>query len=76
MGGRDDSPRHRQVLELLQRGYSYDDVAATLGVSINTVRTHVRVIYERLGVTTKVEAVMTGLELGIIDLAAPSGQKR
>lgn len=59
--------RQREILVLLQHGHSYDDIGTALGLSVNTVRSHVRALYERLGVATKVEAVMIGMELGIID---------
>lgn len=59
--------RQREILALLQHGHSYDDIGTALGLSVNTVRSHVRALYERLGVATKVEAVMIGLELGIIE---------
>ena len=55
--------RQREILKLLQSGHSYGDIALALDVSVNTVRTHVRTIYERLGASTKVEAVITAMEL-------------
>jgi DNA-binding NarL/FixJ family response regulator len=60
------SERQREILRLLQGGHSYEDIGTALGVSVNTVRSHLRTIYDRLGVTTKVEAVMVGIELGIL----------
>ena len=36
-------------------------------MSVNTVRSHIRVIYERLGASTKVEAVIAAIELGLLD---------
>jgi DNA-binding NarL/FixJ family response regulator len=59
-------PRRREVLELLARGRSYEEAAALLGMSLNTVRSHVREIYAMLGVTTKVEAVMVAIQRGIL----------
>lgn len=60
------SQRQREILGFLQRGYSYDDIGTALNLSVNTVRSHVRVIYERLGAASKVEAVMIGLQLGLL----------
>ena len=55
-----------RVLGHLQHGHSYDDIATALGLSVNTVRSHVRSVYERLGVSSKVEAVMVAMELGLL----------
>jgi DNA-binding CsgD family transcriptional regulator len=52
------TPKEREVLELFEHGASYQDVARILQISVNTVRDHVRHIYEKLHVTSKVEAVM------------------
>jgi DNA-binding NarL/FixJ family response regulator len=61
------SQRQREVLGLLARGHSYEHIALALDLSVNTVRTHLRAIYERLGASTKVEAVLVARELGLID---------
>jgi DNA-binding NarL/FixJ family response regulator len=42
--------REREVLQALAKGFSYKDIAATLFISIETVRTHIRNIYEKLHV--------------------------
>jgi DNA-binding NarL/FixJ family response regulator len=63
------SGRQREILALLQRGHSYDDIGTALGLSVNTVRSHLRIIYERLGAASKVEAVMIGMELGLLERA-------
>jgi len=49
--------REREVLAALSRGLMYKEVADELGVSINTVRAHVRRIYETLQVQSRAEAV-------------------
>jgi DNA-binding CsgD family transcriptional regulator len=43
------------VLELLQGGHSNAEIAAALQVGIETVRTHTRHIYRKLGVKTRKE---------------------
>lgn len=58
------TPREREVLEQLARGLTYDQVAMVLGVSGNTVRTHVRTIYEKLDAATRTEAVLTAMQRG------------
>ncbi len=49
--------RECEVLDLIARGYTYEEVAARLGMALNTVRHHVRAIYAKLGVHSKLEAV-------------------
>ena len=63
------SARQREILALLQRGHSYEDIGTALDLSVNTVRSHLRIIYERLGAASKVEAVMIGMELGLLERA-------
>jgi len=48
--------REGSVLDCLSRGLTYEETACALGISINTVRTHVRRIYRKLDVSTKTEA--------------------
>ena len=59
--------RQREILKLLAHGHSYEDIGLALSLSINTVRSHVRTIYERLGASTKVEAVIAAIELRLLD---------
>jgi len=47
------TPREADVLDLLQRGRSNAEIAASLHVSVETVRTHARHIYRKLGVRTR-----------------------
>jgi DNA-binding NarL/FixJ family response regulator len=53
--------REREVLELFAAGATYAEVASALHIGVNTVRTHVRHVYEKLQVSTKTEAVLRGL---------------
>jgi two-component system nitrate/nitrite response regulator NarL len=50
------SPRQREVLQLLALGMDNQRIAAQLYISRNTVKFHIRTIYERLGVHNRVEA--------------------
>jgi DNA-binding NarL/FixJ family response regulator len=59
--------RKKEILGMLSKGLSYDQIGLALDISVNTVRSHVREIYSVLEVTSKVEAVMVGLELGLIE---------
>lgn len=58
--------REQSVLSMLAEGKSYADVGTKLGVSENTVRSHVRSIYDKLGASSKTEAVMAALRLGLV----------
>jgi DNA-binding NarL/FixJ family response regulator len=51
------SPREKEVLELLARGYLYKEIVETLGISMPTVNTHIRRIYEKLHVRSRSQAV-------------------
>lgn len=55
--------RQRDILELLSNGHSYEAIGVALDLSVNTVRSHVRALYKRLGASTKVEAVMIARHL-------------
>ena len=51
------TPCERDVLELLARGRSARYVAEELGVSFNTVRTHIRHVYEKLGIHSRQDLI-------------------
>ena len=60
------SPREREILELLSKGRSGEDAAVELGLSSETVRTHVRNAMNKLGAGTRVHAVALALQRGEI----------
>lgn len=51
------SEREKQVLQLLVNGYSYKMIAAEMFIAMDTVRSHIKKIYEKLQVNSKSEAV-------------------
>jgi DNA-binding NarL/FixJ family response regulator len=51
------SDREREVLKSLVKGYSYKMIADELFISIDTVRSHIKKIYEKMHVNSKSEAV-------------------
>jgi DNA-binding NarL/FixJ family response regulator len=51
------SGREREVLELLARGYLYKEIAEMLKISVQTVNTYIRRIYEKLHVRSRAQAV-------------------
>ncbi len=58
----DLSKREQEILTYLAKGYLYKEIAATLHISVETVRTHLRNIYEKLHVRTRTEAVLKFLQ--------------
>jgi LuxR family maltose regulon positive regulatory protein len=60
------SQRELEVLRLLPSRLSQREIAAELYVSFNTVRTHTRVIFRKLGVTSRADAVARARELGLL----------
>ena len=58
--------RERQVLVLMARGLSNDDIAGELVISQATVKTHVNRVLAKLGVATRVQAVVLAFELGVV----------
>ncbi|MBI2427546.1 MAG: response regulator transcription factor [Ignavibacteriales bacterium] len=52
------SPREHEILSYLAKGYRYKEIADTLFISVETVRTHLRNIYEKLQVRSRTEAVL------------------
>jgi len=52
------TPREQEVLTLLAKGYLYKEIAGNLGISINTLRNHLRTIYDKLHVHSRTEAAV------------------
>jgi DNA-binding NarL/FixJ family response regulator len=51
------TPGQKKFLEELAQGYAYKEIADHLGISVHGVRNYIRIIYEKLHVHSKVEAV-------------------
>ncbi len=60
------SAREFEVLGLLAAGRSNKEIARTLDVSPNTVKTHVAKLFEKLGARRRTEAILRARELGMI----------
>jgi len=60
------SPREYETLELLAAGLSNKEIARKLGVSPNTVKTHLARLYEKLGASRRTEAVGKARDLSLI----------
>jgi DNA-binding NarL/FixJ family response regulator len=55
-----------RLLQLLADGYSYRGAGEVLGISINTIRSYIRAIYDKLHVHSKSEAVSKAIKAGLI----------
>ena len=64
--------REREVAGLLALGLGNEEIAATLFVSRNTVKTHLKHIYDKLGARSRTEAVARCIELGLLEEAVPA----
>lgn len=62
------TPRETAVLQQIAKGYSYEDVSKVLGISVNTVTSHIKRIYSKLAVHSRGEAVFEATQLGLIRL--------
>ena len=51
------TPKEQHVLELMAKGYLYKEIAHELGNTVNTIKQHIRNIYEKLHVQNKAEAI-------------------
>ena len=60
------TPRQMDVLRHLAAGHSTESIARTLGISVDTVRNHVRGVLGRLEAHTRLEAVMRAHDLGLV----------
>lgn len=60
------STREREVLVLLAQGFAYSAVATSLHIGVGTVQSHVKRIYKKLGVTSKVGATAAAFRGGLL----------
>ncbi|MEP6796161.1 MAG: LuxR C-terminal-related transcriptional regulator [Saprospiraceae bacterium] len=60
------SPREYEVLVLIAHGYSYQEIADQLFLSITTVKTHASNIFSKMDVRRRTQAVMVGQKTGLL----------
>jgi DNA-binding NarL/FixJ family response regulator len=63
----DLTDREREVLEAMARGLSNSELAETLFISENTVKTHVKSVLTKLGARDRVNAVVVAYQAGLMD---------
>ncbi|HVH63716.1 MAG TPA: response regulator transcription factor [Candidatus Dormibacteraeota bacterium] len=61
------TPREKEVLRMMAEGTSSRDIAKKLGISYTTVRTHIRSLGSKLGVHSKLEAIVKARELALVE---------
>jgi DNA-binding NarL/FixJ family response regulator len=60
------TPREREILAMLAEGLPNKSIAARLGISDHTVKTHLEAIFDKLGASTRAEAVARGVRMGLL----------
>jgi DNA-binding NarL/FixJ family response regulator len=61
------TPREKEVLRLMAEGLPSRSIASELGISYTTIRTHIRSLGGKLGVHSKLEAIVKAREMGLIN---------
>src|SRR4051812_47661424 len=69
------SPRQREILGLVAEGRTRKEIATTLGISESTVNSHIANAFERLGASSRAEAVALAMRSNEADPAIASAPK-
>jgi len=73
VGSRDDlTGREEEMLRMISQGYSNKEIAATLYLSINSVKTYIRSAYRKIGIERRAQAVIWGINEGLSEPIAQS----
>jgi PAS domain S-box-containing protein len=70
------TPRQREVLRLLSEGLETQDIAERLGIAEETARNHIRALLRATGAHSRLEAVLMGMRLGLLDPQLPEPADR
>ena len=62
--------REISVVLCLAQGLTNEEIANRLHISVHTVKAHLEAIYDKLGVSNRVQAAIKGVVMGLIDLNA------
>jgi DNA-binding NarL/FixJ family response regulator len=60
------SPREREILDAISRGFTYAETAKLLGIGAATVHTHLKRVYRKLSVGSKTEAIYEATRMGLL----------
>lgn len=69
------SDREREILKLVATGATNQQIAHDLDISINTVKVHLRNIFGKIGVTSRTEATVYAIRLGLVEVAEEAVQE-
>lgn len=61
------TPKEREVMNLIARGYRYREVASELNISVKTLETHMKHIFDKLGVASRHEVTRLAFETGFVE---------
>lgn len=62
------TPRERQVMVLIARGFTYRETAAELGMAVKTLENHIHSIFEKLGIASRHELSALAYGTGFVEL--------
>ncbi len=62
------TPREMEVLDLMVKGQSNKEIAASFGISVSTVKHHISKLLEKLGAADRTQAVIMALKRGFVHL--------
>jgi DNA-binding NarL/FixJ family response regulator len=60
------SPREHETLQFLSKGFSYEEVAAKMGVTLSTVQSNVRSLYRKLNVKSQAQAMYMAINHNLL----------
>ena len=66
------SPREREIVKLTAQGFKNSDMAAKLSLSEQTVKNHLHNIFEKLGVSDRLELALHAIEHGLVGASEPA----